>query len=172
MGPVKREIIKRKLRKDAEAEREEQKRRPSGGGGPEALGGLAAASRLGDDGMLTIALQRIEFDGRHGATAVERRSTRKFEVDVELEVDAAVAEQSDLLADTVDYSKRRRGDRRASATGEPHHLLESLARRMLEAVRERFPRVRRIQIELRKLNPPTCPGHPAYAAVRIVRGDA
>jgi dihydroneopterin aldolase len=119
--------------------------------------------------LLTIALRRIEFDGRHGATAVERRSTRKFEVDVELEVDAGVAERSDLLADTVDYS--RVADAIVSiGTGEPHHLLESLARRMLDAVRERFPRVRRVEIELRKLNPPTCPGHPAYAAVRMARG--
>jgi len=119
--------------------------------------------------MLTLALQRLEFDGRHGATAVERRSTRKFEVDIELDVDAGVAEQSDLLADTVDYS--RVADVIVSVgTGEPHHLLESLARQMLDAVRELFPRVRRMQIELRKLNPPTCPGHPAYAAVRMVRG--
>ena len=76
--------------------------------------------------MLTISLHRIEFDGRHGATAVERRSTRKFEVDVELDVDAAAAERSDRLAETVDYS-------RVAETivgvgmGEPHHLLESLA---------------------------------------------
>jgi dihydroneopterin aldolase len=119
--------------------------------------------------LLTITLRRIEFDGRHGATAVERRTTRKFEVDVELEVDVGVAERSDLLADTVDYS-RVADAIVAIGTGEPHHLLESLARRMLDAVRERFPRVRRVQLELRKLNPPTCPGHPAYAAVRIARG--
>ena len=119
--------------------------------------------------MLTIALQRIEFDGRHGATAVERRSARKFEVDVELDVDVAAAERSDLLADTVDYSRVAEAIV-GVGTGEPHHLLESLARRMVEAVRERFPRLRRIQIELRKLNPPTCPGHPAYAAVRMVVG--
>jgi dihydroneopterin aldolase len=118
--------------------------------------------------MLTIALQRIEFDGRHGATAVERRSTRKFEVDIEMQVDAAVAERSDLLADTVDYSRVAEVIV-AIGTGEPHHLLESLARQMLEGVRERFPRIRRIEIELRKLNPPTCPGHPAFAAVRLVR---
>ena len=118
--------------------------------------------------MLTIALQRIEFDGRHGATAVERRSTRKFEVDIEMEVDAAVAEQSDLLADTVDYSRVAEVIVTVGA-GEPHHLLESLARRMLDGVCERFPRVRRITLELRKLNPPTCPGHPAYAAVRLAR---
>jgi len=119
--------------------------------------------------LLTIALERIEFDGRHGATAVERRTTRKFEVDVELDVDAAVAERSDLLADTVDYS--RVADVIVGiGAGEPHHLLESLARRMLDAVRERFPRVHRMRLELRKLNPPTCPGHPAYAAVRLARG--
>jgi dihydroneopterin aldolase len=118
--------------------------------------------------MLMIALQRIEFDGRHGATAVERRSTRKFEVDVEMDVDAAVAEQSDLLADTVDYSRVAEVIV-AIGTGEPHHLLESLARRMLDGVCERFPRVRRVTIELRKLNPPTCPGHPACAAVRMTR---
>jgi dihydroneopterin aldolase len=119
--------------------------------------------------MLTIALHRIEFDGRHGATAVERRTARKFEVDVELEVDASVAARSDLLADTVDYSRVAEAIV-AVGTGEPHHLLESLARQMVEAVRERFPRIRRMQIDLRKLNPPTCPGHPAYAAVRMVAG--
>jgi 7,8-dihydroneopterin aldolase/epimerase/oxygenase len=118
--------------------------------------------------MLTIVLNRIEFDGRHGATAVERRATRKFEVDLELEVDAAVAERSDVLADTVDYSHV--ADAIVSmGTGEPHHLLESLARRMLDGVCEKFPRVRRARIELRKLNPPTCPGHPAYSAVRMQR---
>ena len=119
--------------------------------------------------MLTITLQRFEFDGRHGATAVERRTTRKFEVDVELEVDAAVAERSDLLADTVDYSRVAEVIV-AVGTGEPHHLLESLARRMANELRTKFPQVRQVRLELRKLNPPTCPGHPAYSAVRLQSG--
>jgi dihydroneopterin aldolase len=119
--------------------------------------------------MLTITLSRIEFDGRHGATAVERRSTRKFEVDVELDVEVAAAERSDRLDDTVDYSKVAEAIV-AVGMGEPHHLLESLARRMADGVRAKFPAVRRLRLELRKLNPPTCPGHPAYAAVRLVRG--
>jgi dihydroneopterin aldolase len=119
--------------------------------------------------VLTISLARIEFDGRHGATAVERRATRKFEVDVELEVEARAAEQTDRLADTVDYSRVAElvvG----IGTGEPHHLLESLARRMIDGIRGRFPAVKRVRLELRKLNPPTCPGHPAYAAVKIAEG--
>jgi len=119
--------------------------------------------------MLTIALGRIEFDGRHGATAVERRSTRKFEVDVEMDVEASAAERSDRLADTVDYSRVAEVIVTVG-TGEPHHLLESLARRMIDTVRARFPTVRHMRLELRKLNPPTCPGHPAFAAVRLQLG--
>jgi dihydroneopterin aldolase len=116
--------------------------------------------------MLTIALSRIEFDGRHGATAVERRATRKFEVDLEIDVDVSAAERSDKLADTIDYSKIAEVIV-GIGVGEPHRLLESLARRMVDNVRGRFPAVKRVRLELRKLNPPTCPGHPAWSAVRI-----
>jgi dihydroneopterin aldolase len=116
--------------------------------------------------MLTISLARLEFDGRHGATAVERRASRKFEVDVELDVDASAAERTDKLADTIDYSKVAEiiVD---IGTGEPHRMLESLARRMVDNVRGRYPAVKRVRLELRKLNPPTCPGHPAWSSVRI-----
>jgi dihydroneopterin aldolase len=119
--------------------------------------------------MLTISLRRIEFDGRHGATAVERQSTRKFEVDIELDVDVAAAERNDRLAETVDYSHVAEAIV-GVGMGEPHHLLESLARTMVDTVRARFPAVRELRLELRKLNPPSCPGHPAYAAVRLSRG--
>jgi dihydroneopterin aldolase len=118
--------------------------------------------------MLTIALRGIEFDGRHGATAVERRTSRKFEVDVELDVEAAAAERSDLLADTVDYS-RVAEIVVGVGVGEPHQLLESLARRMIDAVQARFPAASTVRLALRKLNPPSCPGHPAYAEVRLRR---
>jgi dihydroneopterin aldolase len=119
--------------------------------------------------MLTILLSRIEFDGRHGATAVERRASRKFEVDVEVDVDVTAAERSDELADTIDYSKVAEVIV-AIGVGEPHRLLESLARRMVDNVRGRFPTIKRVRLELRKLNPPTCPGHPAHSAVRLSDG--
>jgi dihydroneopterin aldolase len=119
--------------------------------------------------MLTIALARIEFDGRHGATAVERRSSRKFEVDVELDLDTRAAERSDQLGDTIDYSRVADIIVNVGA-GEPHHLLESLARTMVDGIRGHFPAAGRIRLELRKLNPPTCPGHPAWASARIVDG--
>jgi dihydroneopterin aldolase len=119
--------------------------------------------------MLTIALSRIGFEGRHGATAGERRSTRKFEVDVELDVEAEVAERSDRLADTVDYSRVAEVVV-GIGVGEPHRLLEALARSMVDAIEARFPAARGVRLALRKLNPPSCPGHPAYSEVRLRRG--
>jgi dihydroneopterin aldolase len=119
--------------------------------------------------MLTIALRGIAFEGRHGATAVERRSTRKFEVDVELDAEVSGAERSDRLAETVDYSRVAEVIV-GIGVGEPHKLLESLARRMADNIHAQFPAVSRLRLELRKLNPPSCPGHPIYAAVRLNLG--
>jgi len=116
--------------------------------------------------MLTILLAGLEFEGRHGASASERKTTRKFVVNVEVDLEASPAETSDRLADTVDF--RDIGETIVNiGTGEPHRLLESLARRMIDALRARFPATRAIRLELRKLNPPGCPGHPAYSAVRV-----
>ncbi len=115
--------------------------------------------------MATIVLSRIGFEGRHGATAAERRGTRSFEVDVEIDTSLEAAERSDRLADTVDYSQV--ADIIVTiGTGEPHHLLESLARRMLNALADKVPSAS-LRLELRKLNPPGCPGHPVHAAVRV-----
>jgi dihydroneopterin aldolase len=115
--------------------------------------------------MPTLVLSRIGFEGRHGATAAERRASRRFEVDVEVDAPLEAAQTSDRLADTIDYSVV--ADLIVSVgTGEPHRLLESLARRMLEVLGERFPGAA-FRLELRKLNPPSCAGHPVFAAVRM-----
>jgi dihydroneopterin aldolase/2-amino-4-hydroxy-6-hydroxymethyldihydropteridine diphosphokinase len=116
--------------------------------------------------MLTIILKGLEFEGRHGASALERRSTRKFVADIEVDLDAQQAEGTDRLADTVDY--REIAETIVNiGTGEPHRLLESLGRRMIDALRARVPQAQAFRLELRKLHPPSCPGHPAYSAVRI-----
>ena len=115
--------------------------------------------------MLTIVLRDIGFEGRHGATAIERKSLRKFEADLEVDIDGDSGQRTDRLADTVDYSALAETVV-AIGSGEPHRLLESLARRMLDALGARVPGGR-FRLEIRKLNPPSCPGHPAYSAVRV-----
>jgi dihydroneopterin aldolase len=114
---------------------------------------------------MTIVLREIGFEGRHGATAIERKSLRKFEADLEVDVEGEAGQRTDRLADTIDYSQLAEIIV-AIGAGEPHRLLESLARRMLDALEARAPGAR-FRLELRKLNPPSCAGHPTFAAVRI-----
>lgn len=115
--------------------------------------------------MLTIILREIGFEGRHGATALERKSLRKFEADLEVDVEGDSGQRTDRLADTIDYSQLAETIV-AIGSGEPHRLLESLARRMLEVLQARVPTAQ-FRLELRKLHPPSCPGHPAFSAVRV-----
>ena len=115
--------------------------------------------------MITIVLRDIGFEGRHGATAIERKSLRKFEADMEVDIDGDSGQRTDRLADTVDYSALAETIVGIGA-GEPHRLLESLARRMLDALEARVPGAH-FRLELRKLNPPSCAGHPAFSAVRV-----
>jgi 7,8-dihydroneopterin aldolase/epimerase/oxygenase len=115
--------------------------------------------------ITTIALNGLSFEGRHGATVKERRQTRRFEVDVLLEADFQGAERSDRLVDALDY--RDVADIIVEiGCGEPHRLIESLARRMVDSLSERFPSTA-ITLELRKLAPPGCAGQPRFSAYRI-----
>jgi hypothetical protein len=74
---------------------------------------------------MIISLREIGFDGRHGNTAIERKSLRKFEVDLELEVDGDSGQRTDRLHDTVDYSALAELIVSLGA-GEPHHLPRAL----------------------------------------------
>ena len=112
----------------------------------------------------TVRVKNLEFQGAHGATAAERRSTRRFQVDVDLTWDLNRAMETDRLSDTINYY-----DVCALIVGvgesKPYRLLEKLAAEMVRQIQERWPRVV-VDIELRKLHPP-CPGNPAFTAVRL-----
>ncbi len=112
----------------------------------------------------TVKIRNVEFQGKHGASADERRSSRRFQVDVDLDFPMARAIESDRLADTVNY---RDVCEVVVAIGEarPYRLLEALAAEMLRELCKRWPQAQ-ITIELRKLHPP-CPGNPDFTAVRL-----
>jgi dihydroneopterin aldolase len=120
--------------------------------------------------MITLVLSRIAFEGRHGVSESERSSLRTFEVDLEIDSPLDKAQTSDNLDDTIDY--REVAEMVVNlGTVETHHLIESLGQRLLDVLADRFP-MASFRMELRKLNPPACPGHPAYAAVRMSRRAA
>ena len=112
----------------------------------------------------SVFVRGLEFEGNHGYTAAERRGTRRFRVNVTLELPLAAAAASDKIADTVDYWKVSEIVI-ALGTKSTFKLLEALAGAMGDKIQELYPRAA-VAIELEKLAPP-CPGIPAACGVRI-----
>jgi dihydroneopterin aldolase len=113
-----------------------------------------------------VFVRGIEFEANHGYTAAERKSTRRFRVDVELRLSLSDAADSDRIGDTVDY--RTICDRIVTiGTETTFRLLEGLAGQMIAAIHELYPRVD-VELQLEKLAPP-CRGAPASSGVRLVK---
>ena len=111
-----------------------------------------------------VFVRGIEFEGNHGYTAAERRSTRRFRVGLTMELPLAAASQSDRIADTVDYFKV--SELVVSiGTRSTYRLLEKLAGEIGRAIQELYPRAA-VTVELEKLAPP-CPGVPSASGVRV-----
>ena len=156
VGPVKREIIKRKLRKDAR-----------GGTGRGGRAGAGARGALASAGAAFVVMLTIALSAASSSTAAtapppsSAARTRKFEVDVELEVDVGGRRAERPAGRHRRLQQGRRGHRRH------RHGRAAPPARVAGAPDDRqrarpFSAVRAVRLELRKLNPPSCPGHPAY----------
>jgi len=113
----------------------------------------------------SVFVRGLEFEGNHGYTAAERRGTRRFRVNLTLELSLAAAAASDRIVDTVDYWKVSEIVI-ALGTKSTYKLLEALAGAIGAKIQELYPQAQ-VVIELEKLAPP-CPGVPAACGVRLV----
>ena len=114
----------------------------------------------------SVFVRGLEFEGNHGYSAAERRGTRRFRVDLALELPLAAAAASDRIVDTVDYF-RVSEIVVALGTKSTYRLLEALAGAMADKIQDLYPRTG-VVIQLEKLAPP-CPGVPAACGVRLRR---
>jgi dihydroneopterin aldolase len=114
----------------------------------------------------TVFVRGLEFEGNHGYTAAERRGTRRFRVDLELQLALDVPAASDRLADTVDYWKVSEIVV-SLGTRSTYKLIEALAGAMAAKIQELYPHAA-VTIALEKLAPP-CPGVPAACGVKLHR---
>ncbi len=112
----------------------------------------------------SVFVRGLEFEGNHGYTAAERRGTRRFRVNLTLELPLAAAATSDKIADTVDYWKISEIVI-ALGTQSTFKLIEALAGAIAAKIQDRYPHAA-VAIELEKLAPP-CPGVPAACGVRL-----
>jgi dihydroneopterin aldolase len=111
-----------------------------------------------------VSVRNLEFQGRHGWSAAERKTSRRFQVDVEMAVSLDRALATDRLEDTVDYYEVCKLVVEIGEGG-PYRLLEATAGKMLTTLKARWPDAQ-ISVELRKLHPP-CPGNPTHTSVRV-----
>ena len=114
----------------------------------------------------SVFVRGLEFEGNHGHTAAERRGTRRFRVNLTLEVSLAGPAASDRLVDTVDYYKLSEVVV-TLGTRSTFKLLEALAGAIASKIQELYPHAG-VSIELEKLAPP-CPGVPESCGVRLVK---
>jgi dihydroneopterin aldolase len=111
-----------------------------------------------------VFVRGLEFEGNHGYTAAERRGTRRFRVNLMLELPLAAAARSDKISDTIDYWKVSEVVV-ATGTKSTFKLLEALAGAIGSRIQDLYPHAA-VEIELEKLAPP-CPGVPAACGVKL-----
>ena len=102
--------------------------------------------------MQEVALLGVEFFAYHGFYEEERRIGNKYIVDIRIQTEITSSIDDDDLAKTVDYEKVYAILR--TEIDVPAKLLEHVAGRMLHAIYEEFPFIRRLDIAVAKQNPP------------------
>ena len=100
--------------------------------------------------MYTIALHNLHFFAHHGLHEEEAITGTDFEVDVFLSFEPGETIQH--LDDTINYVDVF--DVIQTHFSKRVHLLETLAAGICEGIHQMDPRIRTINIQIRKLNPP------------------
>lgn len=116
-----------------------------------------------------IILRGAQFHGKHGVSPEERVVGGRIIVDVEIEYDLARAGESDTLEETISYSSVFKIIRHLVEDTESL-LLEALARKIADALLEKFP-MDAVTIYVRK-QPPPIRGVVESAGVEIRRTRA
>jgi len=115
-----------------------------------------------------IELRGLRVVGTHGVLPEEQERAQPFELDVDVQLDAARPAASDLLADTVDYGAL--ATRAARTVGSSSFaLLEALASAVAEDLLAADARIEQVAVTVRKLRPPL-PLDIGSVGVRVVRG--
>lgn len=102
--------------------------------------------------MATIKIEGMDFFAYHGCFTEESIIGTRFEVDLTVTTDTSQAEVSDNLHHTVNYLSLFETVKAEMEIRS--NLLENVAHRVINAVKNRFPVVTYIEVKISKLNPP------------------
>ena len=101
----------------------------------------------------TVRLVNAVFYAHHGVMQEEHRIGGRYEVDVAMDLDFRAAAEHDDLDQTVDY-ERVYALVRDHVMGNTFYLIEKLAYQIAHAVMDTFAIVERVEVTVRKANPP------------------
>lgn len=103
--------------------------------------------------MDKITINSLSFRGLHGYYDRERMDGNEFEVDVTAKGNFRPAIENDDLEQTFNYEivEEVAGN---ILSGESEKLIESLCKKIGDQLFERSPRIKKLTVTVRKLNPP------------------
>ena len=99
-----------------------------------------------------IAVEGIECHAFHGCLPEESVIGGQYRVDVYVTADVSRSFRTDNLADTVDYGMINHIARTEMAV--PSRLIEHVAFRILQKLKEQIPSPEKISVRVTKFNPP------------------
>ena len=102
--------------------------------------------------MGTISLEGLEFFAYHGYYDEEQKVGNKYALDITIHTDFEEAAQNDRLRGTVNYEELY--GIAVEVMRERSRLLEHIAYRLIEKIREKYPDVAKVHVAVSKFNPP------------------
>ena len=114
----------------------------------------------------TVRIINAVFYAHHGVMKEEHRIGGRFEVDVSMDLDVVQAASQDDLRKTVDYERVYKMVQRI-LTENKFYLIERLAMLIGREVLDDHPMVDRVEVTVRKSNPPV--GGPCDRAEAVFR---
>lgn len=103
--------------------------------------------------MDTLTLKSLRYHARHGYYEEEREHGNEFEVDLVFSLDLKPAGRKDYLSRTVNYEEAETVVR-GVMEGPSRKLIETVALEIGEALFETFEHARKLEVRVRKLDPP------------------
>ncbi|MDD3875201.1 MAG: dihydroneopterin aldolase [Bacteroidales bacterium] len=102
--------------------------------------------------MAQIILSGMEFYAYHGCFSEEQIIGNKFLVDFSFDYETNIVEKTDNLNDAIDYQSVYNVIN--AEMQKKSKLLEHIGRRIIIAVKSKYPSVKNIVIKISKCNPP------------------
>ena len=102
--------------------------------------------------MSKITLENMEFHAFHGSLDFEQHLGNIFIVSLSMELNTTQPGLTDNLEHTLNYQLVY--DVVKAQMQIPSKLIEHVGQRIMDAVFERFPEIKTLEIKLSKLNPP------------------